>query len=461
MRRILAALMIAAVSMLVAGFVVVTSRDASASDPVAEADFVGKINGYRASQGVGPVQAHPVLTAKAQAWAAHMAATGCLCHSNLSDGVSVSWRKLGENVGRGPNVAALHDAFIASPAHRDNMVDGRFQWVGVGVAYGAGQMWVAEVFMDGAGPPAPSGTPFGNFEMATRVPGQIAVQGWAIDPDTANPIDVHVYVDGRWAGQASANQGRGDVGHAFPRYGANHGYAKFVGVGNGPHSVCVYAINAGNGAGNPRLGCTVVQNTPFGNLEQATPTPLGTVVSGWAVGRDTTAPIDVHLYFNGGWLKALNAGAHRGDVGAAFPGYQSGHGFTVAVPNQTGILCAYGIARNGGQNSSLGCRLVNTNPIGNFESANRNGGAVRLQGWALDRDTNGPVDVHVYVDGRGVASFPANVPRGDVSAAFRTGGGHAFDATVGVPGGYHYVCAYAINRASGTTNPLLGCRLVT
>ena len=51
------------------------------------------------------LQVHSVLTAKAQAWAAHMAATGCLCHSNLTDGVSVGWRKLGENVGRGPSVA--------------------------------------------------------------------------------------------------------------------------------------------------------------------------------------------------------------------------------------------------------------------------------------------------------------------------------------------------------------------
>lgn len=460
MRRILAAVIIAAVITFIAGFVLVTSRGASASDPVAEADFVGKINAYRASKGVGGLQPHPVLTAKAQAWAAHMAATGCLCHSNISDGVSVSWRKLGENVGRGPNVASLHDAFIASPAHRDNMLDGSFQWVGIGVAYGAGQMWVAEVFMNGDAPAAPSGTPFGNLEMATRVPGQIAVQGWAIDPDTANPIDVHVYVDGRWSGQARASSGRGDVGQAFPRYGANHGYLKFVPVSNGPHSVCVYAINTANGAGNPRLGCTMVQNTPFGNLEQATPTPWGTVVSGWAVGRDTTDPIDVHLYFNGQWLKAMTASGNRPDVGAAFPGYASAHGFQVAVPNQTGVLCGYAIAKNGGQNAALGCRGVNTNPIGNFDSAARQRNGVRVRGWALERDMSGPVEVHVYVDGRGVAAIPANVPRGDISAAFRTGGGHAFDSVVNVPGGYHYVCAYAINRASGNQNPLLGCRLV-
>jgi hypothetical protein len=36
------------------------------------------------------------------------------------------------------------------------MLDGQFHWVGVGVAYGGGSMYVAEVFMDGDGPPAPA-----------------------------------------------------------------------------------------------------------------------------------------------------------------------------------------------------------------------------------------------------------------------------------------------------------------
>ena len=97
-----------------------------------------------------------MLTAKAEAWAQHMAATGCLCHSNLPDGVTVGWRKLGENIGRGPSVASIHDALVHSPLHYANMVDRAFHWVGVGVAYGGGQMYVAEVFMDGDAPPGPS-----------------------------------------------------------------------------------------------------------------------------------------------------------------------------------------------------------------------------------------------------------------------------------------------------------------
>jgi hypothetical protein len=148
MRRIFAALLIALTITVGLG----ATQGADAADPGAQADFVNRINAVRG----GGLTPHPVLTAKAEAWAQHMAATGCLCHSHLPDGISVGWRKLGENVGRGPNVAAIHDALVHSPPHYANIVDRQFRWVGVGVAYGGGQMYVAEVFMDGDGPPGPN-----------------------------------------------------------------------------------------------------------------------------------------------------------------------------------------------------------------------------------------------------------------------------------------------------------------
>ena len=73
--------------------------------------------------------------------------------------MTVGWRKLGENIGRGPSVASIHDALVHSAPHYANMVDGAFHWVGVGVAYGGGQMYVAEVFMDGDPPPRRSRAP--------------------------------------------------------------------------------------------------------------------------------------------------------------------------------------------------------------------------------------------------------------------------------------------------------------
>ena len=149
MRRILAALLVALTFTVGVG----ATQRAGAADLGAESDFANRVNGVRASVGVPGVALHPVLSAKAEAWAQHMADTGCLCHSNLPDGVTVGWRKLGENIGRGPNVTAIHGALVGSAPHYANMVDRAFHWIGVGVAYGGGQMYVAEVFMDGDPPP--------------------------------------------------------------------------------------------------------------------------------------------------------------------------------------------------------------------------------------------------------------------------------------------------------------------
>jgi Cysteine-rich secretory protein family len=459
MRRLIAAIMIASTAALI----MATSQGASAADSVAQADFVGKINATRASEGAGPLQAHPMLTAKAQAWAAHMAATGCLCHSNLTDGISGAWSKLGENVGRGPNVASLHNAFINSPEHHANMVDRSFQWVGVGVAYGGGQMWVAEVFMNGVGPaPAPPKLPIGSLDLAVRGPGVIGVHGWTLDPDTTNPLAVHIYVDGRGVGATTANQARADIGRLYPHYGPAHGYSANVAVSPGDHRVCTYAINQYNGASNPQLGCLTVRNTPMGHLDGAKPSPSGTSVGGWALGPDVTNPLAVHLYFNGHIVKAVSAGASRPDVGRAYPAFGSGHGFTAAVPNQNGLLCAYAINGAGnGNNPLIGCRWVDTNPFGRVDGAGRWGGGVRVRGWAMDPDTTGAVTVHVYIDGRPAAAVTAASPRADLAAAFSAySTSHSFDTVVPLGPGLHSVCAYAINRGSGSGNPLLGCQIV-
>jgi uncharacterized protein YkwD len=116
-----------------------------------EQSFLDRANQLRASSGVPALQAHPNLNAKAQDWAAHMAATGRLYHSTLGDGVTVRWTSLGENVGRssatGDWALKLHEALVASPGHRRNMVDRRFTHMGVGVARSAnGEMFVAQVF---------------------------------------------------------------------------------------------------------------------------------------------------------------------------------------------------------------------------------------------------------------------------------------------------------------------------
>jgi hypothetical protein len=187
------------------------------------------------------------------------------------------------------------------------------------------------------------------------------VSGWALDPDTAASIDVHVYVDGAYSGAVDATGLRPGVANAYPGYGANHGFVASVPVGAGTHSVCVYGINTASGNANPQLGCRTVTvgGNPRGNFESVTATTGSVTVSGWALDPDSAAPINVHVYVDGRWTMASTADGSRPDVGAAYPGWGDDHGFHVAVAVSAGHhqVCVYAINVGAGTlNPQLGCR---------------------------------------------------------------------------------------------------------
>jgi hypothetical protein len=94
--------------------------------------------------------------------------------------------------------------------------------------------------------------PIGNFEAVTAGAGSATVSGWALDPDTAASIKVHVYV-GPAGTEYTANKVRTDVGAAY-RLGDAHGFSEVVPMPSGKNTVCVYGINTGAG-GHTLLGC--------------------------------------------------------------------------------------------------------------------------------------------------------------------------------------------------------------
>src|SRR4051812_14642428 len=102
------------------------------ADPLADR-FLAKINALRASKGLGAVRPDAALTAFAQSWTDHMAAVDVLSHNPALADSPGSWTKAGENVGVGPDLDALFDAFVASPHHYDNLVDPSFNLIGLGV----------------------------------------------------------------------------------------------------------------------------------------------------------------------------------------------------------------------------------------------------------------------------------------------------------------------------------------
>ncbi|MHB8792724.1 MAG: hypothetical protein ACYC6O_05245 [Thermoleophilia bacterium] len=103
--------------------------------------------------------------------------------------------------------------------------------------------------------------PVGNLDWASRAGIWGTASGWAIDPDTAAAVAIHLYSDGRLIGPQPAdlyaNRTRGDIGARFPAYGANHGFYVYGGMSSLPHNLCVYAINQGPGV-NTLIGCRVI-----------------------------------------------------------------------------------------------------------------------------------------------------------------------------------------------------------
>ena len=109
-------------------------------------DSAVMVNQTRHAHGVRDVHTDEALVEKAQAWAEHMAATGSVSHSSLTQGVGDNWTVLGENVGWARSVEEMHRLFMDSPSHRATMLDGRYDRFGIGVAVVNGRYYTAQVY---------------------------------------------------------------------------------------------------------------------------------------------------------------------------------------------------------------------------------------------------------------------------------------------------------------------------
>jgi hypothetical protein len=99
-------------------------------------------------------------------------------------------------------------------------------------------------------------SPIGHFDTIARAKGStnLVVIGWATDPDTSAPIKVSTSVDGNTSTMVTAQVSRPDVQHAYPAYGAAHGFSLTLPANDGEHTVCINAVNVSLGA-NHGLGC--------------------------------------------------------------------------------------------------------------------------------------------------------------------------------------------------------------
>ena len=113
---------------------------------------VSLINSERSSRKLPKLQQASDLNAKAGSWAAKVRDDCKLSHSKMSDGVTLAWGELGENVGSSASIPKTHTILMNSPAHKANILKSNFDRIGVGVAAGKCDgydlVFIAEVFAD-------------------------------------------------------------------------------------------------------------------------------------------------------------------------------------------------------------------------------------------------------------------------------------------------------------------------
>jgi hypothetical protein len=143
---------------------------AQAGTPVA--DLTAMTNADRAAAGLRALATANDLQSLAQSRANDMARNGALAHTTNLGSKVANWKRLGENVGRGPNLRDIETAFMASPTHRENILDPAFSQLGVGVTWdGKEYFYVAVIFRQPsttASAPAPAPAPTRTTTPTTR-----------------------------------------------------------------------------------------------------------------------------------------------------------------------------------------------------------------------------------------------------------------------------------------------------
>jgi uncharacterized protein YkwD len=120
------------------------------------AALLAMLNQARGSEQSPPLERDPTLDGVAERHAQAMRKLKRIAH-DAGDGdpksrvevTALSILATGENVAHALDVARAHRALWASPSHRENLLQPRFDKVGIGVALDPdGSIWVCEVFAD-------------------------------------------------------------------------------------------------------------------------------------------------------------------------------------------------------------------------------------------------------------------------------------------------------------------------
>ena len=113
--------------------------------PLAEERLRGWVDEVRAANGLRTLRLDDGLARLARRNSRKMAETRTLQHTDL-DGLLVTYVIAGENVGRDDTARAVHQMFLGSEYHADNMLRPKYRRIGVGAVRIDDDLYVTELF---------------------------------------------------------------------------------------------------------------------------------------------------------------------------------------------------------------------------------------------------------------------------------------------------------------------------
>jgi hypothetical protein len=143
--------------------------------PGDESQAFALVNATRANHALSPLTRSSTLDEIARQQSRRMVdAEGIFHNPDLAGALNAAgldWIFTGENVGVGPGVVEIHDAFVASLHHYENIVKSDFDHVGVGVlSRPEGGVYVTHVFAQLSARLAPTLEPVGASPTPPRSP---------------------------------------------------------------------------------------------------------------------------------------------------------------------------------------------------------------------------------------------------------------------------------------------------
>jgi uncharacterized protein YkwD len=101
----------------------------------------------RYPRGIAGLRTWTTLSYWAHVHSQHMATKRSLYHTSNLGSLVRGWRYIGENVGVGPSLRAVHDALMRSAPHRANILCRCYRYIGTGVVRDRyGYYWVTQIF---------------------------------------------------------------------------------------------------------------------------------------------------------------------------------------------------------------------------------------------------------------------------------------------------------------------------